>query len=141
MLIISNGSIHDTLKSILLASHKRHYITMQFAKMNWLGNKAISICSLFIAFYRTDSIFSEVFCFVFVLSFCQDFFARFWSMLGIHTMWQEFKIFTDSQNFMYINEALSLFEFVVLPVLIEIILYSYQLLPKIIILNILWCYL
>lgn len=58
-------------------------------------------------------------------------------MLGIHTMWQEFKIFTDSQNFMYINEALSLFEFVVLPVLIGIILYSYQLLPKIIILNIL----
>ena len=51
-------------------------------------------------------------------------------------MWQEFKIFTYSPNFMYIKKALSSFEFLMLPFLIGINLYSYQQLPKIVILNI-----
>lgn len=54
-------------------------------------------------------------------------------------MWQEFKIFMHFQKCMYIKEAPFLFEFLMLPInLIGINLYSYRLMPKIVILNILW---
>lgn len=120
------------LKTILSSPLKRHSITTQLAKVNWLGSKASSICGLFVSFMGLTQYFLWLF-FLLPRFFCKILIHARNSYLAV---WQEFKIFTHSQNPNGFKEAPSTFKLLMLPVSTGTKLHLNQLLPKITMLNI-----